>query len=348
MTEETPTLSQLGWKPFFQQQLSLEEFTEQTLGRIIEQHRNKLIVISEQGQKNLIVTPNSERVCVGDWVLFDESDRLIRRLDRQSLFERKAPGTQVNTQLLAANVDILMIVCSLNQDFNLNRIERYLSIANEAKVEPVIVLTKADQSRDVENKHAQVQQLDQFMMVHSLNALNIEELKLLECYCQQSKTVAFLGSSGVGKSTLINGLLGYEALDTGTIREDDSKGRHTTTFRALKVLPQGGILMDTPGMRELQLAACEQGVNETFSEIIALASQCRFNDCQHISEPGCKVQQAIEKGVISARRFTSYQKLNKEQAFNSATLAQKKAKDKAFVKMVNRVQSEAKQLKRGD
>jgi ribosome biogenesis GTPase len=141
--------------------------------------------------------------------------------------------------------------------------------------------------------------------------------------------------------------LGYQALDTGEIREDDSKGRHTTTFRALKVLPQGGLLMDTPGMRELQLAECEQGVNETFSEIITLAKQCRFSDCQHESEPHCAVQQAITSGDLELRRLTSYQKLLREQAFNSATLSEKKAKDKAFGKMISRVQSEAKSLKQG-
>jgi len=347
MNKEISTLTQLGWKPFFQQQLSLEEFTEFHVGRIIEQHRNNLIVVSEQGQLNLIIPSGCKRVCVGDWVIFDGSNRLIRPLERQSVFERKSPGTQVNTQLIAANIDILIIVCSLNQDFNLNRIERYLAIAHEAQVEPVIVLTKADQCSDVDAKREQVQSLDKFMMVHALNALDNSELKPLESYCQQGKTVAFLGSSGVGKSTLVNGLLGYQALGTGAIREDDSKGRHTTTFRALKVLPQGGILMDTPGMRELQLSGCEQGVNDTFSEIIELSTQCRFNNCEHVSEPGCAVRNAIEKDELSVRRFESYQKLIKEQAFNSATLAQKKAKDKAFGKMINRVQSESKQLKQG-
>lgn len=347
MSNSKPTLQDLGWKPYFQQQLSLDEYDELRIGRIIEQHRSNTIAMTPDGQVNLILLAKNERVCVGDWVLFDESNRVIRLLERASLFERKAPGTQVSTQLIAANIDTLIIVCSLNQDFNLNRIERYLAIANEAQVEPVIVLTKADQCDDVEDKRAQVQNLNPFMMVHALNALDADEIKQLESYCQPSKTLAFLGSSGVGKSTLVNGLLGYQALETGGIREDDCKGRHTTTYRALKVLPQGGILMDTPGMRELQLADCEQGVNETFNEIIELAKQCRFNDCHHNTEPNCAVQKALVSGELSERRFNSYQKLIKEQAFNSATLAEKKAKDKSFGKMVNRVQSEAKQLKRG-
>lgn len=342
----TPTLQQLGWKPFFGQQLSLDEYSELNVGRIIEQHRNKLLALSEQGQHSLIMSANSDRVCVGDWVLFDESERLIRVLERQSIFQRKAPGSKVTTQLIAANVDSLMIVCSLNDDFNLNRIERYLAIAKEAQVDPIVVLTKADQCNDTELKQQQVQALDQLMMVHALNALEPSDLVQLTEYCKEGKTIAFLGSSGVGKSTLVNGLLGYQALDTAAIREDDSKGRHTTTFRALKVLPQGGLLMDTPGMRELQLAECEQGVNETFGEIIALAQQCRFSDCVHESEPHCAVQKAIASGELEVRRFTSYQKLLKEQAFNSATLSEKKAKDRAFGKMINRVQSEAKNLKK--
>jgi len=347
MNSINPTLQQLGWMPFFQQQLSLDEFNQLNIGRIIEQHRSNIIAMTPDGQINLILPASSDRICVGDWALFDESNRIIRLLERQSLFERKAPGAQVNTQLIAANIDTIIIVCSLNQDFNLNRIERYLAIAHEAKVEPVIVLTKADQCHDTDDKRDQVQSLDKFMMVHSLNALDENELIALVRYCQQGKTIAFLGSSGVGKSTLVNGLLGYQALETAAIREDDSKGRHTTTYRALKFLPQGGILMDTPGMRELQLADCEQGVNETFSEIIQLATQCRFNDCEHITEPGCSVQEALDNGQLSQRRFSSYQKLIKEQAFNSASLAEKKAKDKSFGKMVNRVQNEAKQLKRG-
>lgn len=342
MSTSITTLLQLGWKPFFQQQLSLDELEFFNVARIVEQHRNKLIVISEQGQHNLVVPPNSERVCVGDWILFDETDKFIRVLERMSIFQRKAAGSKITTQLIATNIDNLMIVCSLNNDFNLNRIERYLAIAKEAQVEPIVVLTKADQCSDVEEKCQQVQALDQMMMVHTLNALDQGELKSLGIYCTQGKTIALMGSSGVGKSTLVNGLLGYQALDTRDIREDDSKGRHTTTFRALKILPQGGILMDTPGMRELQLAECVQGVSETFSEIVALAEQCRFSDCTHTSEPNCAVQKAIEQGGVPLRRLTSYQKLLKEQAFNSATLLEKKVKEKSFVKMINSVQTEAK------
>ena len=337
MSDSAPTLQQLGWKPFFQQQLSLDELTDFTIGRMVEQHRGHLVVMTEQGQAKLTLPPNQDRTCVGDWVLFDDSLRVHRSLERQSLFERKAPGTKVSTQLIASNVDTVMIVSSLNRDFSLERIERYLSLAHEAGVEPVVVLTKADLCEDPDNKRAQVQAFDSMLAVYSVNALDKQALKQIESYCQVGKTLAFLGSSGVGKSTLVNSLMGIEVQQTGEIRDADSKGRHTTTHRALKVMPQGGLLMDTPGMRELQLGSSEQGVNETFSEISELAEQCRFNDCSHASEPGCAIQRAIKDGTLSERRLLSYQKLMREQEFNGATLAEKRSGDKAFGKMIKNV-----------
>lgn len=344
---QLPSLPQLGWRPFFQQQLSLEELEQYQIGRVVEQHRNGIVVANEAGLHQVLLGQDKDTVCVGDWVLFDTELRLQRSLERQSIFQRKAPGSKLNNQLIAANVDSLFIVCSLNHDFNLSRIERYLALAKEAMVEPVIVLTKADLCPQVEALCQQVQQLDPLLMVHSVNALASDSLEVLAGYCQQGKTVALLGSSGVGKSTLVNTLLGQEAQQTGGIREDDSKGRHTTTHRALKWLPQGAMLMDTPGMRELQLSDCEQGVNATFSEISELVKQCRFSDCSHQNEPGCAVQAALATGEIDERRWHSYQKLLREQANNAASLAQKRAKDKAFGKMVNTVQQASRQRKKG-
>lgn len=347
MNNLAPTLEQLGWKPFFQQQLNLEELSNLTIGRVVEQHRDCIIVVSPKGQSSLRTMPFDKRVCVGDWVLFDDTLRICKSLERQSLFERKAPGSKMSTQLIAANIDIVMIVCSLNYDFSLNRIERYLATAREAMVEPVIILTKADLCEDSDIKRLQVQELDPMLVVYAINALDKHDIKQLESYCNNGSTLAFLGSSGVGKSTLVNALVGYESQQTGEIREEDSKGRHTTTHRALKVLPQGGILMDTPGMRELQLSSCEQGVSETFSEIGEFADKCRFSDCAHMAEPGCAIQQAIKDGLLSERRLHSYQKLMREQALNGASLAEKRSKDKTFGKLINSTQNASRQYKKG-
>ncbi|GEA52283.1 putative ribosome biogenesis GTPase RsgA [Vibrio inusitatus NBRC 102082] len=347
MNNQNPTLQQLGWKPFFQQQLSLEDLTDYRVGRVIEQHRDRVVVMSEQGQQSLTFTVNDDRVCVGDWLLFDEQFRVHQNLERQSLFERKAPGSKVETQLIASNIDTVMIVSSLNHDFSLSRIERYLILAREAMVEPVILLTKADLCEDADDKLAQVQQLDTLLEVHTLNALDEQDIQSIEPHCRNGQTIAFIGSSGVGKSTLVNSLLGFESMLTGGIREEDSKGRHTTTHRALKVMPNGGLLMDTPGMRELQLGSSEQGVSETFSEITELAQKCRFSDCSHGNEPGCAVQRALKASEITERRLNSYQKLLKEQAVNGATLAEKRSKDKALGKLINSTQSASKKFKKG-
>lgn len=345
------SLQQLGWRPFFQQQVNLDEYDTCLFARVVEHHRSKIVVESEEGQLEIQPTHNDEPICVGDWILLNKHTRRIERsLERQSVFQRKSPGSKVDTQLIAANLDNLIIVSSLNQDFNLSRIERYLAVAKDAMVEPIVVLTKADlcENKDeVEDRSAQVQALDPMLITLTVNALAHSDLEQLTPYCKVGQTIAFVGSSGVGKSTIVNSLLQTESMKTGGIREDDAKGRHTTTHRALKSLPQGGWLMDTPGIRELQLTECETGVNETFSEIVALAKQCRFSDCSHLTEPGCAVQRSLANGELDPRRLTNFQKLLKEQAFNSATLAQRKEKDKSFGKMINSVQNESRLRKKG-
>lgn len=328
------TLSQLGWKPFFQLQLSLSDFDNLTPARVLGVERSLLKVMTTDLTITLPLTPSMPAMAVGDWILIDEHNQYVRQLERQSLFARKAAGTKVQTQLIAANIDTVFIVSSLNDDLNLSRIERYLALAHEAKVEPVIVLTKVDLCEQADDLIEQVQALDNMLPVFAVNALDATRLQPLNDWLGTSNTVAFLGSSGVGKSTLVNTLLGDESQKTSGIREDDVKGRHTTTSRSLHLLPSGALLLDTPGMRELQLVDCEQGVTETFADIKALASQCKFSDCTHQTEPHCAVQQAIEQGELDERRFRNYQKLLKEQAFNSATLAEKRAQDKRFGKMV--------------
>lgn len=334
------SLTTLGWNNLFQQQLTLDNIEQQLIAaRVTEHHRNGYVLLGESGEISLEIHKSLPSMTVGDWVLLDQEFRFIRLLERQSLFRRKAAGSKVNEQLIAANVTTLFIVCSLNDDFNLSRIERYLAIAHEADVEPVVVLTKADLSLELDDKIAQVQKLDPLLMVEALNALDQQQCQRLLPWCKNGKTVAFMGSSGVGKSTLVNSLLQQHIQQTGGIREQDSKGRHTTTSRSIHFMPSGAVLIDTPGMRELQLLDCSEGVAETFSDIESLATQCRFSDCQHHDEPGCSVQHAIELGQLDQRRLTNYIKLVREQKHNSATIAEKRASYKKQTKYYKKVQS---------
>jgi ribosome biogenesis GTPase len=340
-------INELGWKTYFQQQLTLEEYDGIIFGRVIAHHRSGYIVCTEQQEFHLEHHISYPAMTVGDWLLLDEQQGLVRLLERNSLFSRKAPGSKIEEQYIAANVDTVFIVCSLNFDFNLSRIERYLTLVNEAKAEAVIVLTKADLCDDVEDKRQQVQSLDPFLMIETVNSLDVESLQGLQSWCGTGQTVAFMGSSGVGKSTLVNTLMQTQTQTTGGIREDDSKGRHTTTSRSMHKMPKGGLLLDTPGMREIQLTASEEGLAETFSDVEALINQCRFSDCQHTNEPGCAVRKALEAGDLDERRMENYFKLQREQARNSASLAEKRSKSKEFGKFIKSVQSESRHRKKG-
>lgn len=319
------TPAQLGWKPFFQQQLTLDEYESCVVARVTAHHRSGYVLATAAGDTTLPHHKTQPGMTVGDWLLLTRESQFVRLLDRESVFRRKAAGAGVAEQLIAANIDTVFIVSSVDQDFSLNRIERYLALVNDAQVEPVIVLTKADLCTDAHEKFQQTQALDSLLLVELVNALDANSVEALLPWCKPGKTIAFIGSSGVGKSTLVNTLVGANEQSTGGVRENDSKGRHTTTARSMHMLPAGGLLLDTPGMREIQLAGVEEGVSETFSEIDQLSKSCRFADCHHVSEPGCAIRTAIEAGELSERRLASYTKLLREQARNVATLAEQRA-----------------------
>jgi ribosome biogenesis GTPase len=332
----TDSLVNLGWRPFFQQQLDIDELDSTILVRVVAVHRSRLEAIGPSVELAL-PTPNysteDDVITIGDWLVLDAgNNRVLRRLDRLSVFKRRAPGTARAIQLIAANVDTLMIVSSCNQDFNIARIERYLALAKEAEVTPVVVLTKADQSPEPEIYRQKAQNLMPNLCIELLNATDPAQVKALENWCRAGQTIAFVGSSGTGKSTLANSLLGRTDIATQDIREDDAKGRHTTTHRALYQLPSGGWVLDTPGIRELQLTDVAEGLAEVFGDIETLAANCRFHDCQHQSEPGCSVVAAIQNGDLDQSRLERWRKLVSENERNSRGIAETRAKDRALGK----------------
>lgn len=331
LNKQNLSLAELGWRPLPQQQLSFEELDSGFAARVNAVYRDRILVTSELGEHSILVSgildtdDTEQRATTGDW-LWLERDTLkpLRLLERMNLLKRTAAGTEPKTQLIAANIDTLFIVSSCNQDFNVSRIERYLSLVMAAHIPAVIVLTKADLCDDPDVYVDQAQAIHRDVPVVTVNALSADVIERFRDYTMAGQTIAFLGSSGVGKSTLTNSLLGEQVQDTGGIREDDAKGRHTTTERSMHRMAHGGWVLDTPGMRELRLNDDASGVAELFADIEQLKTQCRFTNCHHQGDRGCAIDQAIDDGVLDVRRWTNYQKLQRESELASQTKAERK------------------------
>ncbi len=321
-------LRRLGFGPFFAQQLDPSRDAGAIVARVAAEHRGAYEVWSASGSGRAQLPgrlrhggEETAPAGVGDWVMVDaepapERTVLIERLlERRTLFSRGAAGRETRTQVVAANVDLVFVVVGLDDDFNLRRIERYLARVWASGARPAILLNKADLCADLPLRVAAVERHAVGVPVYVVSALHAEGVEAVRASIGEGTTVALVGSSGAGKSTLVNALLGEERMRTGEVRAGDSRGRHVTTHRQLVLLPDGGLLLDTPGMRELQLLD-EAGLDTVFEDIASLAEACRFRDCRHDNEPGCAVKAAVEAGQLDAERFDHYRKLEREARAN--------------------------------
>jgi ribosome biogenesis GTPase len=341
MTSSPLSLTDLGWSAHFATQLQPDDLASLLPARIVAVHRDRIHVLGE-GLDALTVPYDSSdeegRATVGDWLLLEiGSLRPKRLLARTSVFRRRAAGTSVGIQLIAANVDTLFVMTSCNQDFNLPRLERYLAMANEAAVTPVVLLTKSDLADDPGAFAQAARALMPDLAVEMIDARDANAAARLSPWCRPGQMIALAGSSGVGKSTLANTMLGAATAATQGIRTHDDKGRHTTSVRRMHRLANGAWLLDLPGMREIQLADVKAGVEDVFADLVDLAASCRFSNCRHVNEPGCAVRAALEAGTIGQERVQRWQKLSAEEACNTETLSVRRARERSFGKMAKKI-----------
>ncbi len=351
-------LTQLGWNSFFQQEfIGFGGGQDLIPARVVRQNKLSYDVICEKGNLtaqvsgafSFFVETSEDFPTVGDWVVVnvidDENKAIIHKLlPRKSNFTRKAAGAETEAQVVAANVDIVFVVVGLDRNFNLRRIERYLTLINKSGAEMVIVLNKSDLCDETEERVDEVENIAGDVPVITMSAVCDDDFSQIEQYITEGRTVTMVGSSGTGKSTIINRLLGEERLLVKHTSEHVSQGRHTTTWRELVVLPSGGIVIDTPGMREIQLWADDEDLANAFGDIEELAENCRFRDCKHISEPGCAVWQAIEDGELEEKRLNNYRKMGKEIKFMERRKRERAILDKNFGKKLAKYHKQKKKV----
>ncbi|MGD9580554.1 MAG: ribosome small subunit-dependent GTPase A [Vampirovibrionia bacterium] len=321
-------LKQSGFNAFFRKHYEECQLNNISVGRICAEYKENYKLFSESGELQAVISGKFRNNCknrqdypaVGDWVLFDliiaENKAIIQSiLPRISKFSRKVAGKETQEQVIASNVDFAFIVCSLNYDFNLRRIERYLSLVWQSGAVPVVILTKADLCDNIAEKLIDVENIAFGVDIHAVSNVSKAGIESLYRYFDNNKTVVLLGSSGAGKSSLINNIAKQDIMKVNNLRNNIDKGRHTTTHKQMILLPSGGLIIDTPGIRELQLWDAQEGISQTFNDIEKLALSCKFTDCTHTNEPGCAVLTAINDDLLDVKRLENYQKVIKEQAY---------------------------------
>jgi len=338
-------LKDLGWNSTIGDFIRENKITDLIPGRVTNQNGKHYKIMTQDGEKSTILSNSflnsinnkSEIPAVGDWVALKKNMEvntfhILILLPRKNKLSRKVAGTKSEEQIIASNIDIVFIVTSLDQDFNIRRLERYLTMVNEINAQVIIILNKIDKCKDLNKYIKETEKISQKIPILTISAKKGNNIEEVIEFVKTGKTIVLIGSSGVGKSTLINQLLGYSRQAVGEIRQSDGKGRHITSSRELIMLPDGGMIIDNPGIREIQLWSSGEGISKTFQDIEELSWLCKFRDCCHESEPGCAVIKAVEEGNLNIERLNSYKKLIRELEYSQIrrNTYERRKKDKQF------------------